>query len=262
MDCKRVPALIACFLLFFTDFAASFAADTLSSKFPVAILVQLRSEHSRIEAATRARDYKALEEIKKDALGERAAMVNDFSDHFNYCPVYYYMDTNLHFIMDRNFANVLLDSNGLPAKNLVINDTSTRYYIVFYGYATSQTRKPKAHADNESGSWVTAGKGLIINNYKFQQISFFYSASTDFYSFLSDNINKKSKFGKYGYQSKKYDIEYFPYALRFSMQLYDNFGKVFIEDTAPCIDSSALTIEAGKPGHKRRHKGKAKVIKR
>src|SRR5580698_8005575 len=98
MSCRTISILLSISVLIFINVIPGFAQDTLSAdvKYPIALLVQLKSEKSRIDAATRNKDYKALEEMKKDAKGARKAMIKDFKDHIDYCPVYYYMDTNLN----------------------------------------------------------------------------------------------------------------------------------------------------------------------
>ena len=101
--------------------------DTLADKFPKAILVQLRSEHNRITAATKERKYKELEIIKNDAVNVTSRMIADFKDNFTFCPVYYYMDTNLDLVKNRVFKGVLFNADSTPANDLVINDTSKDY---------------------------------------------------------------------------------------------------------------------------------------
>jgi len=196
-----------------------FAGDTLTHHHPSAVLVQLRSEQNRIKAMEKAHDYKRLAQVEKDALGVRAAMVNDFKNHFDYCPVYYYMDSNLALIKKREFKGALMDTDGTQAKNIALNDTSTDYLVVYYGYPTAQARYKKVVTDPkkyEYNSGEPSGKGLIINNYKFQQVSFYYLFGYDHLFF-----KKGSKRFNNAYESKHYDIEYFPCAEKLNKELYE-----------------------------------------
>ena len=232
---------------------ACFAQDTLSKKqdtsvdkFPKAILVQLRSEHNRIAAATKERKYKELEIIKNDAINVTSRMIADFKDNFTFCPVYYYMDTNLDLIKNRVFKGILFNADSTPANDLVISDTSKDYLIVFYGYPTSQARtrdvapdttRRMEYADYTVPAWQKItdttgyrynsgepmGKGLIINNYKFKQVSYLYKLE---YQNLIFKLRKKNK--KYIYLSKHYEIEYFPFAEVLNQKLIAREKKIRI----------------------------------
>jgi hypothetical protein len=202
-----------------------FASDSLYQYFPRAVLIQLRSEQNRIKTLIKEKRYKVLEEVKKDAIGVRASMMYDFSDHFEFCSVYFFEDTNLNLVLNRKFDGILLNGDGSIAKNLKINDTSTDYLILYYGYPTLQRRREDSVTDQEKYIYKSGepfGKGLIINNYQYQQISFFYR-------FGYDNFFRgKKSYGKYAYESKHYDMEYYPFAQKLSDKLFKNSRKIRI----------------------------------
>ena len=200
--------------------------DTLVNKFPRAVLVQLRSEHNRMEALNNQKKYDAIEGLEEDAINVASRMKADFNDNFNFCPVYYYMDTNLDLLKSRVFKDILFNADGTPATNIVISDTSRDYLIVFYGYPTPQSRLSDVVIDSFAyryNSGEPLGKGLIINNYKFQQVSFLYKLD---YENLAFRLRKANK--KYIYVSKKYDMEYFPFAEVFNKKLQTRQEKIRI----------------------------------
>lgn len=226
---KSTLTKIALILLVICATNACFAQDTLGKKqdtsvdkFPKAILVQLRSEHNRMAALSNGKRQKELEILKNDAVNVTSKMIADFKDHFNFCPVYYYMDTNLDLIKNRVFKGVLFNADSTPANDLVISDTSKDYLIVFYGYPTAQSRTKSIITDSTKyryNSGEPIGKGLVINNYKFQQVS--YIANPEYQnSLFRTKINKK-----YKYLSNHFDIEYFPHAEAFNKNLNGTRGK-------------------------------------
>jgi len=221
----------------------SHAGDTLKARSPKVLLVQLRSEHNRMAALIKQRRYKEIEGLKADAMNVTTRMIADFHDNFNYCPVYYYMDTNLDLIKNRVFQGVLLHEDGTPAENVTIPDTD--YLIAFYGYPTSQSRISGVVKDStyrivysdttdivrgimdtmtyDYNSGEPIGKGLIINNYKYKQVSFLYKFDYENLAFKLRRANKK-----YIYNSKRYEIEYYPFAALLNMKLIDRDKKIRI----------------------------------
>jgi len=190
--------------------AAAYAHDTTAVKKPVVILVQLRTEINKINALTKAKNYAVLEEVKRDASEVRRLMMLDFTLNFHRCPVYYFMDTNIDYIKNKQFDGVLLDTSGAPVTNPLINSASSNYWIVYYGYHIHQARKEKVVTDKDRYTYDSEhpqGKGLVVLNDQFQQITFFYK-----YGYDDVFFGKKSRQKKLMYSSKKFDIDYFPFA--------------------------------------------------
>ncbi len=184
-------------------------------KYPSAVLVQLKAEQNRTNALIKARKYNELEIFRKDVQGVMIATINDFWNHFDYCPVYYYIDTNFEAVMARKFDGILLDEHLSPITGTVISDTSTDYFIVYYGYPTWQTRKrywDTTRAADQGGH--PNGRGLIINDYKMRQLNYIYRLDFDFF-----NFKKNRNRNPYKYTSKKFDVEYYPFASEFNRKL-------------------------------------------
>lgn len=210
---------VYCILILLIDFNLCSAQDT-TKPYPAAVLVQLRSEHNRMEALTKARMYEELEEVKKDALAVRDRMVLDFHNNFSYCPVYYYMDTNADLIKKKIFDGILLQEDGSPVKNPVVNSNSDNYVIAYYGYPVSQSTTDKVQAD-ATDSQPLFGKGLVILNDKMLQLTYFYKFGYDEIFF----DKRKQWIKKYYYNSKRFDIEYYPLAYLFNHTMLEKNGR-------------------------------------
>ncbi|MCD6013679.1 MAG: hypothetical protein K0Q79_3541 [Flavipsychrobacter sp.] len=188
-------------------------------KHPSAILLQVRSEHNRIEALTKAGRQKELNEVILDAQNAAAAMKRDFEDNFSFCPVYYFVDTNIDLIKQKRFDGILLASDGTPVADPVITSSSTDYYIVFFGYPVSQPKQGQVVKDPQrykTSSGEPFGKGLVINNDEMQQLSYIIKFNYNDI-FLGKEMKKK-----YFYESKHFEIDYFPLAKELNKKLKDH----------------------------------------
>jgi len=209
MGKKIIITFILIFIAAFLNY--SFAADTASHKYPQLILVQLRSEQNRKQALEDARKYVMLKEVEEDATHAADAMINDFRDHFKYCPVYYYADTNAEAIKKKQFDGILLHADGTEAKNVTIGNDN--YFIVYYGYPNLQEKKSKKATDELT---PYAGKGLVILNNVYEQIACFFLLQYNESFFRKDKKNSK-----YAFSSKHFDIQYVPLAEDFNAKITD-----------------------------------------
>lgn len=195
------------------------AADSLSTKNRKikAVLVMLRAETNRIEALTKGNRRSLLEEVQRDLQGTVRATQADFSDNFTYCPVYYFWDTEMDRIRDGDFAGVLFRADSSIATDLPISKGSNNYLVVFYGFPTSQSKWRGKVTDTTKLSYDSGepnGRGLVIQNWKLEQISYLYK-------FGYNNFFIRRRHKKYIYTSKHFDIEYFPMAKKFNERLFE-----------------------------------------
>ncbi len=189
--------------------SCTYAADSLVKKYDF-VLVQLRSENNRIAAMRKNNDNQGLEMVLKDGAMVRKVMIKDFKENFDYCPVYFYMDTNLNLVKQRKFANILFTADSIPVNNIHVSDTSNNYLIVYYGHPNVQKKEFNANKnDGRFNGNEPVSRGLIINNADFEQISYIYKFSYQNFTFRMRKRHKDKL-----YVSKRYDIEYFPYAGR------------------------------------------------
>lgn len=178
---------------------------------PHYVLVQISSESNRIKAMERAHAQRELEIVKKDAAGVKAAMMKDFKDRFTFCPVYFYIDTNVELIKARKFDGILLDTSRQLVANPPLNANSKDYLVVYWGFPTTQPHNMKVVKDSVtqySKVGEPTGKGLIVCNYKLQQLKYFIQRGL----FMVKEDQEKQK--GYYYFSKRFDIQYFPMAGR------------------------------------------------
>lgn len=226
----RYKSIIPLLFLFSFGTLNLHAQDSTSNRYPSAVLVQLRSEHNRIEALAKAHEYKKMEEVKKDAAEVINRMKLDFETNYTYCPVFYYIDTNADLVKQKKFEGILMNADGTEAKNTGLNGNSTDYIIAFYGRPVSQPRNKRIETDSSKYVYdpeILTYKGLVILNDQFQQLTYYYKFEYDHAFFGS----KKAK--KYYYKSKHFDIEYYPFANLLQRTGLDRYGRRRILKTYP-----------------------------
>ncbi len=198
-------------------------------KWPVTVLVQLQTEQNRINALIKSKRYTDLEVFRTDVKSAMLATLNDFWNHFDYCPVYYYLDTNIDAVLDRRFNGVLLDEHLAPVANLNLTDTSTNYLIVYYGHPVWQSNKRKWDTTKLATMGGNPnGRGLVICDYKMRQVHYLYNLDFDFF-----NYNSKRNKNPFKYVSKKFKIEYLPFAAELNRKLgapRKNWDKIITDE--------------------------------
>jgi len=183
-------------------------SDSTRRKFPRILLLQLSAEQNRIAALTKANNQKQLEEVKNDAQRVRKVMINDFQDHFDFCPVYYFIDTNVEAIKNKQFDGILLNADGSKATDVPLNRNSSDYLIAFYGFPVEKTKIDTA--TNTASS--LPGRGIVFLNSKYKQVGYFIEGD-----YTSLGVGQRDK---YAYLSDHFDIQYLPYAKELSRALY------------------------------------------
>ena len=205
----------SCLLTFATPDARG--QDTTNKRPVVAVLVQLRSEHNRMEALKKAHEYKLMKELEVDAIGVQKAMIKDFTDNFTYCPVYYYMDTNADQVKNKLFTGVLMNADGTPVKKNTLDGANHNYLIAYYGYIAPVYKEQRTKEDSLAAQQYTAtpfGKGLMILDDKFHEMTFFYKLA-----YQEDRGDKKKSLKEYKYNSKYFEIDYYPLVARFNKMI-------------------------------------------
>ena len=193
---------------------------------PKAILVQLRSEQSRIEFFTEKKQLREANRVKREAAIIRKVVKNDFEENFSFCPVYYFIDTNLEMIKKQQFEGVLFTADGLPMKRNILHPGDTNYFIVCYGYPEEQMELDAMREEYpDISSSEVMGKGLIFLNYKYRQVDFYYHFG------YSDLFNPPNP--RYAYISMEYDMEYFPFAGKYEQDLEETFNGIMVSRKLP-----------------------------
>ena len=198
--------------LIYLVFAASFVTSSVNAQPikrrharskdvpPSAVFVQLPTGSNKIkylESLSRQRK-KELKEVKEQWATVRAKTILDFSDHFDYCPVYYFYDTNLVYITHQQFEGRLLDKDLKPVANGTIKQNDTTYFLLAYGFAD----------DAEEFK----DKNMIASDWRGKQLKH----PLPYRSFSEYSpINKE----RYFFRSRRNNIEYEGYAMPYNETL-------------------------------------------
>jgi hypothetical protein len=146
------------------------------SRPPKAILVQLFTYPRRVAYYQKLKNFDRLRQFNNEATKTAQQIVRDFNENFNFCPVYYYYDTNAALVKERKFRNVLLDKNLKPANDIIINPKDTNYFIVMNAVLISEDFLPGAAPQakdaffSASDNVLSSKQRLIVLDYKFKQL--------------------------------------------------------------------------------------------
>lgn len=189
-----------------TIFFAALICSSITSRGqgPTSILVMLKSGNSKIEYFEKRRDKKSIDLVRNDANEAMKAMINDFTDNFQYCPVYYFIDTNLQLIKDKKFDGVLFDKDRKVYTTSPIKTTDSSFFIVYYGHPPVEIRTGK-NGEQSYTSKSYPGRGLTVLDHQYKplrrpKILYVYEPE------ISELVRGKDP--KYNYSSKNFDIGY------------------------------------------------------
>lgn len=180
---------------------------------PELILVNLSTEQNRRTALMRAKDEKGLEKLNRDVPAIYLAIRNDFNDHFTFCPVYYFLDTNIAKVKAQKHDSVLLgaDGNYVPA-----SVTEGKYYqIVSYGYPVMQTdrigylKQPK----EEVGFDTRLGRVWVVYDEQMEQVAYSHPPQ------MLDRQMEYAEDERYSYKSGILNMRYKPAAYKLQQTL-------------------------------------------
>ncbi len=190
------------------SFVGSYAKQKDSLVKPKYLLVMLRSDKNRIEAAKKMNNTTKLQEIIRESDSVRSKMVADLNDNFTFCRVYYFMDSNWEKIEKKEYSDLLKDKDGNVLDGSVLNNYN--HVILYYGSPDKIYRYYNIiDTTKESGlTEVRMGKGYVVCDSRLQAVSYLYKYDYGMLGIrsLSENIRR------YYYKSKKYSMEYVPFA--------------------------------------------------
>lgn len=184
---------------------------------PRAVLVMLSTETNRYKALINAGRKDDVETLMKDREFIHKFTIADFNNHFNFCPVYFFYDTELESVKNQQFAGVLFKADSTMAPTDAITDTN--FLIVYYGFPTWQTGRNTMQVTSQS---TVGGKpngwGLVLNNHEMKQVGYTY--------WLRLPVRLKTSLKNFVYESKKFDLEYMPMASDLNSKLYVYSGQM------------------------------------
>lgn len=180
-------------------------------KAPSMILVQLPRYENRMEFLTKSAQTAKAEQIRRDADSISAKMILDFTDNFNFCPVYYYYDNNAGKIKDGQYEGVVFDKNLQPVNANVI---TKNHVIALFGY--------NIQADSGyAGQTVNSEKlRLQILDPNLKRLQRPLPNGTN-------NVWARSKqdITAYQYESPMFNIYYHPYVAQYNAKLHVFYNK-------------------------------------
>lgn len=173
---------------------------------PEVLLIQLSSEHNRMEALKAQGDEEGLKQLDKDLHGVFRAIRNDFRDHFTACPVYYFIDTNLATVKQQRFDGILINAEGNVLNTNPIK--GKEFQIAYYGYPkTRMSRTGYLRNEGDKADFDTqAGRAWVVCDKEMNQVSYT-RPRTDRGKWADKPEDKK-----YTYRSRNFDIIYQPSA--------------------------------------------------
>ena len=147
------------------------------SRPPKAVLVQLFTYPRRVEFYQKTGHTASLDAFRDASADAAKKIVEDFNDNFDFCPVYYYYDTNAHLVREHKFSGILLNAAMRPAKNVIIDKADTNYFIIVNSLLMSEDFLPggKQYSPDESvfnaSDNVNYNKArLVVLDHKFRQL--------------------------------------------------------------------------------------------
>ena len=186
---------------------------------PGAILVQLPTYQRRIDYLQRPKDSAKLQQVKRDADSMQAKMVLDFSDNIDYCPVYFFYDSDIEKIKNKQLNGVLLNSNLRPVQPSSVTAIGKNYFIVLFGLVYEETT-------GESEGSLSAGQSVASSKQRLQVYDSDYQKVKKPLPSGTNNVWAKPKrdISAYQYESPLFNIYYHPYAARFNAKLHVFYG--------------------------------------
>lgn len=178
---------------------------------PSAVFVELFTYQPKIDRYMRTRQEANAEAMKKDAAIIIAKTVADFNANFNFCPVYYFYDTNAELLLARKFDSILLNKDLAPVNESPVSAGDTTYLIVNYGpAAVSRQNYNTAAAGEKNNLDYGVGNNAMINSYKGNILDYTFNPLPPFV--LYDKKFFLRSGSNYSYTSRKFNISYKDFA--------------------------------------------------
>lgn len=102
---------------------------------PRAILIMLHVSSNLIESYKRKGDADGVQQVQENDAKINSTIMDDFANNFNYCPVYFYYDTEHDKVVARKLSEVhffAFEKN--KKREVVLEDTISDYYIAEISY--------------------------------------------------------------------------------------------------------------------------------
>ncbi|OSZ78272.1 hypothetical protein CAP35_08420 [Chitinophagaceae bacterium IBVUCB1] len=182
---------------------------------PKIILVELYTGSRQASMYKKAGNTAYGDMLLAEADSVNTKIIADFNDNFNFCPVYYFYDTNANHILERSIEAILLDKNLRPVHFPPI--THNEYRIVKYGYNIGPGHESSEAVFHSSG----IRKKLLVLTPDYKPVP---KPQPNGKKLSGPLYNKKSGV-RYVYISKKTNSYYIPKAKHLNRAFERFFGK-------------------------------------
>ncbi|PZF74693.1 hypothetical protein [Taibaiella soli] len=217
MNFRLSAMALFCTLFLFSD---NIFAKTKSPRVaPAALFIQLNTEMVREGYLKKKGDTSGLFRLQNASGNAAQVMMNDFTDNFKFCPVYYFADSNLNRLKDGDLS-VLMDAHHKPVNSEKLASVSGNYFIGYFGftglakYQPVKTDDPNAPASlqydkvygtsyGHAKSTATA-TGFVVTTSDEREIQrFFVGRNRDMNVFIGSLRD-----ARYNYSSSDFSIDY------------------------------------------------------
>lgn len=188
---------------------------------PKAVFVQLFTYPRRVAFYKRAKRPDDLKRFQHEAHAAAMLIVKDFNENFDYCPVYYYYDTNARFIREKKFTGYLLDKDLTPVTTSPVKPADTNFLIVMNSLLMSEDFLPERQGGDvdilSASDNVNSNKPrIVVYDHKFRQLP----RNT---VRTAKGIGERKSTKRYAYKSQAFNISYTGKAATLNSNFYSFF---------------------------------------
>jgi hypothetical protein len=198
MNMKKITCLIVlCFV----------AALKLHAQRPSAILVMLNAEKNKINYYNGLGQTEMANEVRSEVETVMNVTISDFTDHFSYSPIYYFMDTNLALVKEKKFDGILFDNKRRIFESSPVKPCDSSILIAYYGMPPVEF-VDEGHLSRDKNTYINPGylgKGLVILGHNFKKLP---KSDRLHYTYRYESWVPKGIKTNYSYTSPKSNITY------------------------------------------------------
>ncbi len=143
--------------------AEQHAGKELKNMQNAVLLVRLRSYKKQIEIYQDKGLFDRVEQIKKERDARNHKIMLAFEEAFDYCPVYFFYNSDTEKIKNKNFSNVFINRQMKLDSSIVIHPKD--YYIGEFGYHNAYTENMDYSQQEASDSHLN--RATDFSNYGF-----------------------------------------------------------------------------------------------
>lgn len=185
----------------------------------VVVLVALHTERNRLKEAYKLNDSALIRTIQRDAAEVKKRTIMDFTDHYHEHPVYYVWDSNIDKISAGKFDGIIFNADGSVVTSVPPQFAGKNFVIAYYTRPYAQYPFERVITNDSTRYLEDEARphnfGLVLYNSKFQQFNYYYRRS---------KMALEKDMQKYYYQSKRFEIEYYPLAEQLETDSHKKHG--------------------------------------